>query len=183
MNEITITQTGQNQITLTSTVTSNGNKAWIYAYDATEPAITDTSEWDLQHSGDIVSVNLEDGTYIAKFYNANFTPPTQYIPLFIFGSIQECLNKLNDTLLCSDDNDHCNECNEENIKKAQYDFTKLTLLFWMIMGYINWEKVTYYNYFAWTDARGIFVTKIAKMLNKMNRIVARCHHCKEGGVE
>lgn len=175
-NEFLITQTACNSFEITN---NTGNEdVLLYAYKYNEVLPT-TETYKFISNGDKYTLTLNDGVYHLQFYDPTAVK-TYHTPLFIYCAVQNCMESLLDKLLCNEDCPDCQDCNDIASKEHsdyQFEMNKITVLFWMILGYINWEKVAYLNQWDWSSARGLLVTKIGKMFDKINSIAGRCDAC------
>lgn len=189
-NEFLITQTACNTYRVTSTYTSYPLNGFIRKYNETVLTLavmqTMTPDVIITAGQPNVDLTLDDGVYVLQFYDTDdaHDPLLEYsIPIFVYCSIQSCMNAFNEKLLCADDCPDCADCDpcsavaEQEYIDNQYEMVKLQTLFWMILGYINWEKIQYYNVYTWTEARGVFISKVGKMFDKVFLIAARCNSC------
>ena len=184
MNEILITQTKCNAFRVTLNVDSDQAELYIRKYSSefdTTPSHTFSFQSETYDYTD-----LEDSVYIVKVVdlaNLIFGKPTiYYIPLFVYCGIQNCMNSFANSILCDSECAPCEECEGQDKSVYQnklYEIDKISALFWMIIGYINWEKVQYFNVYDWTEARCILVDKIGLLIERIYQIASRCSSCND----
>ena len=176
-NEFLTRQLACNQYRITNEIASTEVEVFIKKYNEltyTSIGVMDSLTVTLD------TAVLDDGVYVLKIEDTGVSPGTYYIPIYVYCSIQSCVDTLVNNLLCSAECDECTDCNDiakEDYNKYMYEFNKITILYWMILGYINWEKVKYWNNYAFASDRVTMITKIGKMIDKMLAISRRCTTC------
>ena len=185
-NEFTIIQTACGTYNVTTTYVANPLHGFIRNYK--DPVLTlaemqaKTPDVIITAGEPDVDITLVDGVYVLQLYDTITTTLEYSIPIFVWCSIQTCLNSFNDKLLCSEecpDCSDCDPCTEAALEERliyQYEMIKLQTLFWVILGYLNWWKVEYNDVYDWGNME-TFVTKVGKMMDKILVITARCGAC------
>lgn len=182
MNEIGIKQIACNAFRITLNVDSDDAKLYVRKYNeenyptvATHTFISMSEEYDT----DVFT----DGVYVCKIVDTA-NGDEYYFPLFVYCSIQNCINSFTKKIICESECEPCTDCDDVNnseYQKMMYEYNKLTTFFFMIMGYINWEKVEYFNVFTWSDARALIINKIGSIIDKTYTISGRCASCNDEG--
>ena len=179
MNEILINQVKCNTFKLTLNVDSDHTEVYVRKYNEN---FSSTPDYTFSFMGEDFDIpNLTDGVYIVKIIDlANGV--IYYLPIFVYCGIQNCLNSFVNSILCDSECAPCEECEGQDKSVYQnklYEIDKISALFWMIIGYINWEKVQYFNMYDWTEARGVLIDKIGLLIERIYHIASRCSSCND----
>ena len=180
MNEILINQISCNSFRITLNVDSDDARLYIRKYSdedfpttPTHTFVTLAEEYDTDA--------FDDNVYVCKLEDVA-NGEIYYFPLFVYCSIQTCLNTFNKKFICDSECEPCTECDDMNNSEyieMMHEYNKLSIFFFMIIGYINWEKVQFLNFFDWTDSRNKIITKIGSIIEKTYTISGRCASCRE----
>lgn len=177
MADFTLEKTACNAFKLTK-VKDTGNTAVVSIYRYNETIADALFTFNMVDDA-IETFTLDDGYYTMKLVDAGFDNGSpQYVSILVMCSFLSCLNAMNENILCVDDCTSCQDCDEQALitqRLYQYEVNKMTILYWMIMGYINYEKGYDYSYYQ--SARQLLIAKIGKMMEKINTIAARCDGC------
>lgn len=193
MKVISLNQTSSNNFRVTKNIlTGNTTNLYLYKYDAVPSSLPLTPHYTLSNVlGVFVDITIpEDGMYVLIVNDSYFdthdlnnvtitaTINPIYLTIPVMAKLNSCIESLTDKLLCKDDCLPCENCNEEHyLREFQYKLNKMSLLFFVVLGYINWEKVEYYNNYYWTSDRATQVLKIGLMFDKINLITSCCNEC------
>ena len=180
MNEILVKQIECNAFRITLNVDSDDAKLYVRKYSE-ETFPTTPIHTFVALSEDYDTDSFEDGVYVCMIDDVA-NGETYYFPLFVYCSIQNCINAFNKKIICDSECEPCSDCDDPNnsdYQKMMFEYNKLTTFFFMIIGYINWEKVQFYNFFDWTDSRALIINKIGSIIDKTYTISGRCASCND----
>ena len=180
MNEIEIKQIECNKFRITLNVDSDDARLYVRKYNEDDFQLTPTHTF-IALSEDYDTTSFDDGVYICKIDDVA-NGEIYYFPLYVYCSIQNCINAFNKKLICESECEPCSDCDDignVDYQKMMYEYNKLSTFFFMILGYINWEKVQYFNMFDWTDSRALITNKIGSIIDKTYTISGRCSACND----